>query len=106
MRKAVIVYYAVTTFAVALAANLFAPSGAQAIDLALPAGLRAAIHEADPAQRVPYVCRQTSNGRECFTISSQNQQRNSTGDTPYFQKRYTGSSQYQTNPWGNPYGSR
>jgi phage tail protein X len=106
MREAVIVYYAVTTFTVVLAATLFAPSGAQAITLALPAGLNAAIPDATVVQKVPYVCRQTSNGRECFTISSQNQQSRSSEDTPYYQRRYTGSSQYQTNPWGNPYGSR
>jgi len=106
MRKAVIVYYAGTTFALALPANLFTQSGAQAFDLALPAGLHAAIHETSLAQPVPYVCRQTSNGRECFSVSSQNQQSRSSEDTPYYQRRYTGSSQYQTNPWGNPYGSR
>jgi hypothetical protein len=106
MRKAIIVCGAVAAFAVPITANLFAPSGAQAMTLPLPAGLNAAMSEATVVEKVPYVCRQTSNGRECFSISSQGRQSRSDGDTPYYQQRYTGSSQYQTNPWGNPYGSR
>jgi hypothetical protein len=86
-------------------AMLLAPSCAQATTLAVPTGLKAAIHEANAAQKVPYVCRQGSNGRECYYVSPLPQQPRANEDTPYFQKRYTGPSQYQLYPWGNPYGA-
>ncbi len=91
---------------VVMGATLLASSCAQAMTLAAPGGLQAAIHEANAAQKVPYVCRRGANGRECYHVSPPNRQPNANEDTPYFQKRYTGPSQYQTNPWGNPYGSR
>jgi hypothetical protein len=101
MRKAVIVYCTVTAAAAMLmGATLFAPSCAQAMTLAAPSGLKAAIHEANAAQKVPYVCRRGSNGRECYYTSPPNRQPNANGDTPYFQKRYSGPSQYQLYPWG------
>jgi hypothetical protein len=88
-----------------MGATLLAPSCAQAMTLALPNGVKAAIHEANAAQKVAYVCRQGSNGRECYYASPAPRQPNGNGDTPYFQKRYTGPSQYQSHPWGNPYGA-
>jgi hypothetical protein len=92
-----------------LGATAFAPSRAQAMNLAAIGGLRAAIHEADTAQRVPYICRQTANGRECHYTSPPDRARpdsrpSDNGNNPYFQKRYTGPSQYQAHPWGAPYG--
>ena len=86
-----------------MGATLLAPSGAQATTLAVP--LKAAIHEAYTVQKVPYVCRQGSNGRECYYVSPPPRQPNANQDTPYYQKRYTGPSQYQLHPWGNPYGA-
>jgi hypothetical protein len=106
MRKTGIVYWTVTAFAVLTIAKFSVASDAQAMPLAAPSGVNAAIREAAVAQKVPYVCRHTSNGRECFYTPPPSRQPNSNGDTPYFQKRYSGPSQYQTNPWGNPYGSR
>jgi len=91
---------------VLMGATLLASSCAQAMSLAAPAGLKAAIHEANAAQKVPYLCRRRSNSRECYYVSPPNRQPNANEDTPYFQKRYTGPSQYQLYPWGNPYGSR
>ena len=86
-------------------AALLAPSCAQATTLVVPAGLKAAIHEENAVQKVPYVCRHGANGRECYYVSPSPPQPNGNGDTPYFQRRYTGPSQYQLNPWGNPYGA-
>jgi hypothetical protein len=106
MRKAVIMYCTVSIATVLMGATLFAASSAQATTLAVPTGLKTAIHEANAAQKVPYVCRRGSNGRECYYTAPPNRQPNANGDTPYFQKRYTGPSQYQLYPWGNPYGSR
>jgi hypothetical protein len=86
-------------------ATLLAPSCAQATTFGVPTGLSAAIHEVSATQKVPYVCRQGSNGRECYYVSPSPRQPNGNADSPYFQRRYTGPSQYQSHPWGNPYGA-
>jgi hypothetical protein len=99
MRKALVMYYTGVA-AMLMGAILFAPR-AQAMILAAPTGLKAAIQEEKSAQEA--ACRR---GRDCSYTSSSNRQSNASGDTPYFQKRYTGPSQYQQYPWGNPYGSR
>jgi hypothetical protein len=103
MRKTVIVLMGATT--------LLASPSAEAMTLAAPTGLKAAIHEANIAQKVPYVCRQGSHGRECYYVSSPNRtqrdnQSNTNGSNPYFQKRYSAPSQYQLHPWGSPYGEQ
>src|SRR5262249_16065631 len=66
-----------------------------------------AIPESDMTQKVRYVCRQTSNGTKCYNVSSSDRprdyQQNGNGSNPYFQNRYS-PSQYQSHPWGSPYG--
>jgi hypothetical protein len=95
----------VVTAGMALLGVYFASSSAGAMSLA--ANLRAASHDGNITQKVPYVCRQTSNGRECYNVSSSDRQRdyqpNGNGSNPYFQQRYS-PSQYQLHPWGSPYG--
>jgi hypothetical protein len=96
MRKLVVMYTVVA--AIMLMGALGGLRSAQAMTLAAPTGIRAAIQEEKPTQEV--ACRR---GRDCSYISSSNRQSNVSGDTPYFQKRYSGPSQYQQYPWGNPY---
>ena len=92
MRKLVEIY----TVAAALMGALSSPPSAEAMTLAAPNSVKAAIQEQKSVQEV--ACRR---GRGC----SYTQQSNASGDTPYFQKRYS-PSQYQQYPWGNPYGSK
>src|SRR5262249_24954538 len=65
-----------------MGAMLLAESCAQAVTLAAPIHLKAAIYEEMSAQEV--ACRR---GRNCLSISSGNRQSNASEDTPYFQRR-------------------
>ena len=109
MGRANVMCCAVAAAAVLMGATPFALSCAQAMNLAALGGLKTAIHEASTTQKVPYICRQGSNGRECYYTSSPERARpdsrpSDNGNNPYLQKRYTGPSQYQAHPWGSPYG--
>jgi hypothetical protein len=108
MGKAIIMRCTAAAASVLMGAIPLVPSCAQAMNLAATIGLKAAMHEADVTQKVPYVCRQGSNGRECFYTSYSNRSgsdnRPSDNGNPYLQRRYTGPSQYQAHPWGAPYG--
>jgi len=92
MRKSVVMYTVLA--AIMLMGALSGPPSAQAVTLA-PTGIKATVQEEKFVQEA--ACR-----RGCSYISSSNRQSNTSGDTAYFQKRYS-PSQYQQYPWGNPY---
>ncbi len=109
MGKTIIMCCTAAAATVPMGATLFSPSYAQALNFAATIGLKAAIHEADVTQKVPYICRQSANGRECYYTSSTDRSHpdsrpSDNGTNPYLQRRYTGPSQYQAHPWGAPYG--
>jgi len=97
----------VTAYTTLMCICLFSSSDAGAMTVAPPAGLGLISQEGNIAKRVRYVCRQTSNGPKCYNVSSSDRprdyQQNGNGSNPYFQQRYT-PSQYQSHPWGSPYG--
>jgi hypothetical protein len=86
----------------------FVPTSAQAMNLTAAIAFKAATRETEVTRKVPYTCRQGPNGRECYYTSSSDRSRSesqpSNNGNPYFQRRYTGPSQYQAHPWGAPYG--
>ncbi len=88
-----------------IGATLLAPSCALATTFATPNSFKAVIREANVVQTVRYGCKRSSNGGKCYHVSPRPLQPNANEDTAYFQKRYTGPSQYLKHPWANPYGS-
>jgi hypothetical protein len=69
MRESVIAFCTVTAATTLIGATLFASSGAQAIPLAGPSGLKTAIHQATATQKVHDTCRRGSHGRKCYHVS-------------------------------------
>jgi len=88
-----------------IGAALLTPSCALATTFAAPNSVKAAVREANVVQTVRHGCSRGSNGRKCYHVSPRPLQPSANGDTAYFQRRYTGPSQYQAHPWANPYGS-
>jgi hypothetical protein len=103
MRKSVIVFCVIPATAMLLGATPFASSRAQAMPLARPSGLEAAIYEANATQKVGYICRRGSHGRRCYHVSRPD--RNVLYARPYANgayRSYTPQKPYDRYPY-DPY---
>lgn len=110
MRKSAIVFCAVTAANMLVGAMLFASSGTQAMPVAGHSGLNTAIHQANAAQKVAYICRQGSYGRRCYYVSRPD--RNPRYARPYANggdnwdqaKTFVGNPRYNAYQWGGAMG--
>lgn len=103
MRKSVTFFYAATAATMLVGATLVASSGTQAMPVAQPSGLKAAIHQANALQDV--ACRR---GRRCNYVSSRRRTlRYERPYDPWDQTKYfVGNSHYNLFQWGGAVGHR